>query len=108
MASAFDPRRLILDAARANLIARFASRGVIDIRFVTAFPDLPGAGVWHCTTTDNERDALQRDDRLVDLTLTELRVVGFSAIDLASSVVIVQSQQTVDRDYEGSWFYALR
>jgi len=37
-----------------------------------------------------------------------LRAVGFSPIDLASSVVIVQSQQTVDRDYEGSWFYALR
>lgn len=37
-----------------------------------------------------------------------LRTAGFTESELGELVVVVQSQQTVDRDYAGSWFYALR
>lgn len=90
------------------MTARFASRGVTTTRFVGAFPDLPGAGVWLCTTTDAERDALQADAGLLGSIRDVMREVGFSSLDVAETGVVVQSQQTVDRAYEGSWFFAMR
>jgi hypothetical protein len=33
---------------------------------------------------------------------------GFEEQDLGELVVVVESQETVDREYGGSWFYALR
>jgi hypothetical protein len=36
------------------------------------------------------------------------RTHGFEEQDLGELVVIVESQETVDREYDGSWFYALR
>jgi len=81
---------------------------VIATRFVGAFPEFPGAGVWLCTTTDQERDDLRADTALLKATRDVLREAGLSPLDVAESGVVVQSQQTVDRDYRGSWFYAMR
>ncbi|MFF1633548.1 hypothetical protein [Leifsonia sp. NPDC058248] len=108
MSLANDRRWELLDSAGPILTAEFGARGVIATRFVGAFPDLPGAGVWLCTTTDRERDTLRNDATVVETALEVLREVGFSPIDVARSAVIVESQQTVDQDFEGSWYYAMR
>jgi hypothetical protein len=34
--------------------------------------------------------------------------VGFSSADIAASGVVVESQETVDRDTEGNWFFRMR
>lgn len=103
-----DRRWHSLDAAASILTQAFAARGVTAARFVGAFPDLPGAGVWLCTTTDLERDDLRSDPELVETVLAVMRDVGFSSTDIARSPVIVESQETVDRDAQGSWFFMMR
>ena len=40
--------------------------------------------------------------------IDELETVGFDRADLHHVTVMVQSQETVDRDYGSSWFNALR
>jgi hypothetical protein len=37
-----------------------------------------------------------------------LMSVGFTPAELADLSVIAESQETVDREYEGSWYYAMR
>ena len=61
--------------------------------------------MWLGTATDAERDGLASSDLLVALR-DVVRGVGFDP-GLISGVT-VQSEQTVARDYAGSWFYALR
>ena len=65
--------------------------GVTRVEFVASLPR-PDVWVWLGTTTDAERD------RLPALLGDALTVAG----------VTVQSEETVARDHEGSWFYALR
>ncbi|WP_348788932.1 hypothetical protein [Leifsonia sp. NPDC080035] len=108
MPVAGDRRWALLDSAGPMVTAWFRSRGVVATRFVAAFPELPGAGIWLCTATDEERDDLRRDTELVTAARDVLHQVGFSPLDLAETGVVVESQQTVDREYGGSWFHAMR
>lgn len=108
MSLAHDRRWKLLDKAGPILTAEYGPLGVNETRFVGAFPELPGAGVWLCTTTDRERDILRSDAALRENVLSVLRKVGFSPNDVGASGVVVESQQTVDRDYDGSWYYAMR
>jgi hypothetical protein len=89
------------------LLAAFREAGVVRIEYVAAFPSQNDAWVWLGTTTDAERDALAGIQSQV---LTEVRHIagrhGFSADQVGG--VVVQSEETVAREYEGSWFYALR
>ncbi|WP_157498362.1 hypothetical protein [Leifsonia sp. Leaf336] len=103
-----DRRWRLLDEVEAVLAEMYGSRGVTRTRFVGAFPELPGAGVWLCTTTDVERDALRSDLTLVDSVMAVMRSVGFSSTDIARSDVVVESQESVDRETEGSWFFRMR
>ena len=103
-----DRRWKLLDDAAPVLTEKYGSSGVTKTRFVGAFPELPGAGVWLCTTTDSERDALRSDPALVESVLAVMRSVGFSSADIARSSVVVESQEAVDRDTEGSWFLRMR
>ena len=76
--------------------ARLMRIGPIDING-------PSWSCWVVTDRDNERDALAGDSAL-RATLNEAAVrAGF-----APDSFTFQSQETVDRDYEGSWFYAMR
>ena len=63
--------------------------------------------VWLGTCTDAERDALSRSESpvLLQVGLVAERL-GFSPEKVAG--VTVQSEETVARDFAGSWFYALR
>lgn len=86
----------------------FGPQGVVRIEVVAAFPEQDEFAIWLCTATDQERDRLGLDQPRIDQVRTILLEAGFSPNQLHGLVTTVQSQETVDRDYEGSWFYALR
>ena len=104
-----DPRWEILERARPSLLSKFADRAVVRIEYVAAWPDLDGVGVWLCTYSDAARDALGESPRKAEVE-TILRECGLDDQDLGTGMLFTttQSQETVDRDYEGSWFYAMR
>lgn len=89
------------------LLHMFRSAGVKRIEYVTAFPSQDDAWVWLGTATDEERDALAGTEPQL---LSDVRMIaarhGFEGEKVSG--VTVQSEETVARDYEGSWFYALR
>lgn len=89
------------------LLRAFGDLGVIRIEYVSAFPFPDDAWVWLGTSTDAERDALVRSEPEV---LVEVRLIAERHGFLAERVsgVTVQSEETVARDFQGSWFYALR
>jgi hypothetical protein len=89
------------------LLRQLGRAGVVRVEYVSAFPLHDDAWVWLGTTTDAERDALAVSEPRL---LADVRLIaeghGFTAKNLSG--VTVQSEETVTRDYEGSWFHALR
>lgn len=77
-----------------------------DVQFVAAFPDLDGVSVWLCTDSDHQRDALSRNGYERDTVVEIFHSLGFPESE--EILTTAQSQETVDRDYEGSWFFAMR
>lgn len=102
-----DPRWALLQDMKPVLLRRFRDAGVLRVEYVSAFPSQDDAWVWLGTATDVERDALTGSEPRL---LSEARLIaerhGFPAHDVSG--VTVQSEETVARDFEGSWFYALR
>jgi hypothetical protein len=83
------------------LIAEFAD--VERVEYVPASGPPYGSWVWLATATDAQRDALAADPKL------EERVRQVCAQHaVAVRGVTVESQETVERDFQGSWFYRLR
>ncbi|MBN8808049.1 MAG: hypothetical protein J0I47_07405 [Sphingomonas sp.] len=62
----------------------------------------PEWSCWVVTVTDDERDSLAADTELNE----RLAVVAKAGFPPDSFTF--QSDETVSRDYEGSWFYAMR
>ena len=93
-----------MEGIRDDLLATLGSP-VARVEFVVAFEEARDRGpwVWLGTRTDEERDALAADDGLASATRETVGRHG-----LRVSGVTVESQETVDRDYDGSWFYRLR
>jgi len=58
---------------------------------------------WIVTPTDVERDRIRNDSALMDNLWKTSSDAGF-----APDSFTVQSQETVERNYKGSWFYAMR
>ena len=89
------------------LLQAFRESGVIRVEYVAAFPSQDDTWVWLGTATDVERDALAGTEPEV---LSQVRATaeqhGFSPERVSG--VTVQSGETVTRDFEGNWFYALR
>ncbi|GIG87370.1 hypothetical protein [Plantactinospora endophytica] len=106
--SSEDPRWHLLTLAQVELLAHFADRGVERIEYIAAFPNFDYFTVWLCTGTDAEREALGTPNPAIDEVRQILRRTGFTAAQLTGLDTIAQSQETVDRDYESSWFYAMR
>ncbi|MFN8052790.1 MAG: hypothetical protein U0Q22_15200 [Acidimicrobiales bacterium] len=98
-----------LERARHALLQEFGRDGVTRIEYVVGFVHPYSVHPWLGTDTDEQRDSLAIRSSLSD-------DVGriLLASDLPSDEVgpigptTVQSQQCVDRDYRGNWFYALR
>jgi len=103
-----DPRWQLLQEAKPALLRVGAERGVVRIEFVSAFPSSDRIVVWLGTETDRQRDSLGVDDPLLDEVRSVLVRTGFAPEQLNDLMTTAQSQETVDRDYAGSWFYALR
>lgn len=103
-----DRRWALLTAASPSLMREFSGDGVVRIDFVAAFPAQSGFAVWLCTSTDHEATQLRAHPALISRATATLAEAGFAAPELHDLVVTVQSQETVDRDYSGSWFNALR
>jgi hypothetical protein len=105
-----DPRWAVLEEARERLFASFSHRGVERIEYVAAWPDLAGVSVWLCTNTDTERDALGSDNPAKAEVEAVLRDCGLDDRDLGPGLLVTtaQSQETVDRQFSGSWFNATR
>jgi len=63
---------------------------------------------WIKTSRDDERDQLRRDQLAPDSKIMGdfrriLFRVGYPATDVPLAQVVAESQETVDRDYKGSW-----
>ena len=76
---------------------------VVRVELVVGHGDPQDPFVWLGTATDSERDALSADADLPSVVRRVVERHGF-----ASSGVTVESQETVDRNHDGSWFYRLR
>jgi hypothetical protein len=62
----------------------------------------PEWSCWVVTPTDGERDTLAFDAALKD------RLASAANTVFPPNSFIFQSEETVARDFEGSWFYAMR
>jgi hypothetical protein len=82
--------------------------GVMRVEFVASFPYLQQFAVWLGTATDSEAVGLRASPTIRARVHDLLVAYGFEEQDVSELTVVVQSQETVDRDYNGSWFYALR
>lgn len=119
-----DPIWALLETARPLIIRGLADRGVDRVEYIVGFGKPRLGAVWLCTATDQERDLLSQGERIADpdverqrdadgaaVGATRLALIeaGFTDDDLTDlRAVVVQSQETVDRDFRSSWFYALR
>jgi hypothetical protein len=103
-----DRRGQMLATARPELVDAFADDGVLRVEYVSAFPDQDDLAVWLGTATDSEADRLRQQQGLRDRVSAMLSRAGFTGEQLEGLLVVIQSQETVDREYAGSWFYALR
>jgi hypothetical protein len=103
-----DPRWELLQVATPLLRDHFADRGVVRVEYVAAFSEADSFSVWLCTRTDAQRDALRTEGSALGAVRRLLREAGFTEREVSRVGTTSQSQETVDRDYAGSWFYALR
>lgn len=88
-----------------SLCSEFDPFGGMRVELVTEFAEPFTFWVWLGTHTDAERDRLLVEP-LVLLRVQELADdEGLAALIFG---VTVESQETVDRDYGGSWFHRLR
>lgn len=99
-----------LDRAEPLLVEHLGSHGVTGVEFVVGFVRPYSVWVWLVTAGDAERDQfeLSKDLPLFDEIRGILTTAGLPARDAYFAGTTVQSQETVDRDYQGNWFYTLR
>jgi hypothetical protein len=109
VASASWDKWAVLEDAKGRLPAAFAGSGVVRIEYVVGFVEPYEVSVWLGTQTDAQREALAQREGLHEEVAHALVACGIEDTDAVfNGGAVVQSQETVDRDYEGSWFYALR
>lgn len=99
------PDRERMEGVREGLLREFAADGVILVDFVVALSEPFYFTVWLGVPTDRERDVGQQD-ATVDGRVR--RVVAEHAMTELYRGFTIESQETVDRDYEGRWFYRRR
>jgi len=97
-----------LERATPEIVRTLTSEGVIGAEYVVGFVHPFSVHVWLVTATDAEKEALGSDDPYLSEVTSTVLASGFPAEHAMIDGTVAQSQETVDRDYEGSWFYALR
>ena len=97
-----------LDRAKPVLLDKLDAHGICRIEFVVGFVEPYSVAVWLCTETDAQRDALPPRDPFLDEVRAVVHGAGLPRDEAHVDGTVAQSQETVDRDYGGSWFYAVR
>ncbi len=59
--------------------------------------------IWTTTASDVERDQLRKDESLRDRFRALLAQAEYAAGDIPLVQFVYESQETVDREFEGSW-----
>jgi hypothetical protein len=93
-------------AAVPVIIAAGKSLGVAHVYWFLAFHGYPV--IWLVTATDAERAKVAERGLLRADVLGALQDAGVQPDLVEQTHITVQSQETVDRDYENSWYYAMK
>ena len=98
--------RLAIARAVPRLVDALGEWGITDVRWFLAFHGEPV--LWLETRTDAEKAAVAARECFTEQVREILTEAGLDA-DLARRArVTVESAQSVERDFEGSWFYAMK
>jgi hypothetical protein len=100
-----EPNWRVMKRLEDSLLREFESQGVRHVEFVIAFSEPFTFWVWLGSATDAEREQLQADASVNERIRAEAASLS---IDALYEGWTIGSQETVDRDYQGSWFYRLR
>ncbi len=87
------------------MLKRFRADGVDHVEFVVGFVEPFNFWVWLGTDTDSLRDDLTSSPDLLTRVENLAERQGLATL---LEGVSVESQQTLDRESAGSWFYRLR
>ncbi|GAB2698477.1 hypothetical protein [Thalassiella azotivora] len=88
------------------VVAAGADLGVIDARWFLAFHGYPV--IWLVTATDEAKVAVTEHGLLRPQVMAALQVAGVRLDLVEQTQVTVESEETVKRDFEGSWFNAMK
>jgi hypothetical protein len=100
-----QPDWVALARLKKELLREFREHGVSRVEWVIAFSPPFDFRAWLATSTDADRDALAADPDLDGRVRRLTEKAGLADLFQGTTV---ESQETVDREYEGSWFYRLR
>jgi hypothetical protein len=95
-----------VQAATPTIVAALKRWGVTGLQFFLAFGGEPV--IWLVTSTDAEKNDVANHGFFVGEVRTLLLEAGLAPELATRASVTVESQETVDRDYESSWFSAMR
>ena len=87
-------------------LARSRCAGARVLSFGATHSDLKHLAIWISTPTDADRDALRGDPTFIAALYDALRKASYPTIEIAGFAF--ESQETVDRDYGGNWWYAVK
>ncbi len=97
-----------LERAKPVLVECLKTHGVVGVEYGVGFVHPYSIWVWLVTNTDAARDDLGGNLPLFDEVGEVLAAAGLPVEDAHFDGTVAQSQETVDRAYEASWFYAMR
>jgi hypothetical protein len=106
--AAYERVLAVLARAKPAVVERLVMNGVIGVEYVVGFVHPYEVWVWLVTVSDAERDLLGEELPFLEEIREVLTAAGLPPGDAVLEGTTAQSQETVDRDYGGSWFYALR
>lgn len=90
------------------ILERLGPHGIIGVYPVVGFVHPFEIHLWLATATDAARDALPSPDPFLDEVRAVVAASRFPHEHATIIGTVAQSQETVDREYEGSWWYARR
>lgn len=95
-----------VNVAVPAIVAAGAGLGVLNAFWFLALHGYPV--IWLVTATDAEKAEVAKRGLLRAEVLAALREAGVQSDLVEQTHITVESQETVDRDYEGSWYYAMK
>lgn len=88
------------------MVSSLARHGVTGVHWFLAFEGYPV--VWLVTQTDAAKAVVAEHESLRADVLVALAKGGVAPDLVAQAVVTVESQETVDREWDGNWWYAMK